>query len=67
MSSDVMTGLAWSIGLFAVVLFLLKILWKLTIPEVFPGAVREGLIVGSLSWWAAFNVALFFAVLGAFI
>jgi hypothetical protein len=52
---------------FPVILILLKLLWVFTIPEVFPGAVEQGLIVSVLSWKAAFKVALFIFVVGLFI
>jgi len=44
-------------------LFLIKILWAWTIPDLFPGAVEQGLIAGSISWLTAFKLALFIAVL----
>jgi hypothetical protein len=40
------------------VLFLIKVLWAWTIPSVFPGAVKQGLIAGSISWLTAFKVFL---------
>jgi hypothetical protein len=46
------------------VLFLLKILWAWTIPDLFPGAVRQGLIAGTISWLTAFKVAIFLAAFG---
>jgi len=53
--------------LIAVVLFvtllLVKFMWVWTVPDLFPGAVRQGLIAGSISWFTAFKVALFVAVL----
>ena len=45
------------------VLFLVKLLWAWTIPDLFPGAVEQGLIAETISWYAAFKVAIFFAVL----
>lgn len=48
---------------FVVVLLLIKLLWAWTIPDIFPGAVDDGLIVASLSWFSAFKVAIFVAVL----
>ena len=49
----------------AIVLFLLvvKLLWAWTIPDLFPGAVEQGLITPSVSWLTAFKVAIFFGVL----
>jgi hypothetical protein len=48
---------------FFVVLLLLKLLWAWTIPDLFPGAVEQGLVAGSISWFTAFKVAIFAAVL----
>ena len=45
------------------VLFVVKVLWAWTIPDLFPGAVEQGLIAETISWLAAFKVALFLAVL----
>lgn len=50
-----------------VILVLLKLLWAFTVPEIFPGAVREGLIAATLSWTAAFKVAIFIFVVGLFV
>lgn len=54
-------------GAFIATLFLVKILWAWTIPDLFPGAVEQGLIVESISWVTALKVAIFFAVLAGFI
>lgn len=50
---------------FVVMLFLVKVLWAWTIPDLFPGAVEQGLIAGTISWYTAFKVAIFLAVLAA--
>ena len=57
--------LALVIGTFMVVLFLVKLLWTWTIPDLFPGAVEQGLIARSISWLAALKVAVFVAILAA--
>ena len=46
-----------------VVLLLVKLLWAWTIPDLFPGAVAQGLVAGTISWWTAFKLAIFVAVL----
>jgi hypothetical protein len=48
---------------FVVVLILIKALWAWTIPDLFPGAVQQGLVARSISWLTAVKVALFFAIL----
>ncbi len=44
-------------------LFLIKILWAWTIPDLFPSAVSQGLVSGTISWLTSFKIALFIAVL----
>ena len=44
-------------------LLLIKALWAWTVPDLFPGAVQQGLVAGSISWGTAAKVALFLAVL----
>jgi hypothetical protein len=46
-----------------VTLLLVKLLWAWTIPDIFPGAVEEGLIAEQISWLTSFKVACFVAVL----
>ena len=48
---------------FAVGLLLLKALWAWTVPDLFPGAVQQGLVAGSITWGTAAKLALFFAIL----
>ena len=57
------TGIAAAIIAFFVVLFLIKILWAWTVPDLFPGAVAEGLVAGTISWYTAAKVAILLAVL----
>ncbi len=46
-----------------VALLLIKVLWAWTIPDLFPGAVAQGLVAGSITWMTSFKVALFVAVM----
>ncbi len=48
---------------FVVALFLVKILWAWTIPDLFPGAVEQGLVAAEISWLTALKVAICAAVL----
>ena len=48
---------------FVVVLAIVKLLWASTVPDLFPGAVAEGLIAAEISWWTALKLALFVSVL----
>jgi hypothetical protein len=55
------------IGLAAVifvgVFFLIKFMWSWVMPDLFPGAVESGLIASEISWFTAFKLALFVAIL----
>ena len=51
---------------FVVVLLLVKALWAWTIPDLFPGAVEQGLVARSISWLTALKIAVFIAILSGF-
>ena len=58
------TGVLALIAVYAlIVLLLVKLLWAWTIPDIFPGAVSQGLIARTISWYTAFKIAVFVAVL----
>ena len=57
-------GLLVIVGIFLLALLLIKLVWVWTIPDLFPGAVEEGLVARSISWFTAFKLAIFVAVLG---
>jgi len=60
----VVSGILALVAVYVViVLLLVKLLWAWTIPDIFPGAVDQGLIAGEISWYAALKVAIFVAVL----
>ena len=44
-------------------LLLVKLVWSWTIPDLFPGAVAQGLVARDISWYTAFKVAIFAALL----
>ncbi len=50
---------------FVLALLLVKLLWGWTVPDLFPGAVEQGLVARSISWYTALKVALLVAVLSA--
>ena len=52
---------------FAIAACLLKLAWAWVMPELFPGAVAQGMLVASLSWSAAFKLTVFMMVLAVFI
>ena len=51
------------VSVFVLVLLLIKLLWPWTIPDLFPGAVDQGLIAREISWYTSFKLAIFIAVL----
>jgi hypothetical protein len=51
------------LGAFFAALFLVKILWAWTIPDLFPGAVEQGLVAKEISWYTSLKVAIFVAAL----
>ena len=55
--------LALILGAFIIALFLVKILWAWTIPDLFPGAVEQGLVAKEISWYTSLKVAIFVAAL----
>jgi len=48
---------------FAASLLLIKLLWGWTIPDLFPGAVEQGLIAPQITWITAFKLSLFISVI----
>jgi hypothetical protein len=56
-------GVGLAILAFVVCIFLVKWLWGWTVPDLFPLAVERGYVAGSISWFTAMKLALFFAVL----
>lgn len=50
-------------SVFLLALLLIKLLWPWTIPDIFPGAVDQGLITRKISWYTSFKLAIFIAVL----
>ena len=50
-------------ALFVVTLLVVKAMWAWTIPDLFPGAVAQGLVARTISWLTAIKVAIFVGVL----
>jgi hypothetical protein len=55
-------ALAIGLGVFVVALLLIKVLWSWTVPDLFPGAVDQGLVARDITWLAALKLAIFMAV-----
>ena len=50
-------------GIVAAAFFIIKLLWAWTIPDLFPGAVEQGLVAAEISWLTSFKLAIFFGIL----
>jgi hypothetical protein len=59
-------GIIAALLAFVVVLLLVKLLWAWTVPDLFPGAVAQGLVAATISWVTAIKIAIFVAILSAF-
>ena len=62
-SSGYLAALMVGCLVFVLVFLLIRVLWAWTIPDLFPGAVEQGLVAGRISWATAVKLALFIAVL----
>ena len=51
------------LGIVALSFLAIKLLWSWTIPDLFPGAVEQGLIAAEISWLTSFKLAVFFGLL----
>ncbi len=63
----VVAGITVMCIMFVVGLFLIKILWAWTVPDLFPGAVQQGLVAKSISWLTAGKLAIFIAILAGIV
>jgi hypothetical protein len=52
--------------LFVISLIVFRFVWGWVVPDLFPGAVAEGLIVEDLTWLTAFKLAVLVAALSGF-
>ena len=57
--------IAIAVVVFIVSLLLIKLVWAWTVPDLFPGAVAAGLVASSISWYTAFKLAVFVAIMAA--
>lgn len=60
-------GLLVMVAVFVLALFLIKLLWAWTVPDLFPKAVEEGYVARDIGWLAALKLAIFLAVLSGII
>ena len=58
-------GIAVLVIVLVVALLIIKLAWSWVVPDLFPGAVAQGLISGTIGWYTAFKLALIIAILSA--
>jgi hypothetical protein len=51
---------------FVISIIVFKFVWAWVVPDLFPGAVAQGLISADLTWLATLKLAVLVAVLGGF-
>ncbi len=51
---------------FVLSVIVFKFVWAWVVPDLFPGAVEQGLIAADLTWLAAMKLAVLVAVLSGF-
>ncbi len=51
---------------FVIAVILFKFVWAWVVPDLFPGAVEQGLIAADLTWLASLKLAVLIAVLSGF-
>lgn len=57
------TMLAATVAVFVFILLLVKVLWAWTVPDLFPGAVTQGLVAREIGWLTAVKLSIFVVVL----
>ena len=62
----ILTGLLIFFGVFILSLLLIKVMWAWIMPDLLPGAVSQGLVAPSISWWTSFKLAIVIALLSSF-
>ena len=55
--------IALVLGVAAIMFFVIKLLWSWTVPDLFPGAVEQGLVAAEISWLTSFKLALFIGLI----
>ena len=60
------TILVTVVVIFIITMILFKFVWAWVIPDLFPGAVEQGLIAADLTWLASLKLAVLVALLSGF-
>lgn len=55
------------IGIVLLIPLLIKVFWGWVIPDLFPGAVEQGLIVAGITWKTTFKLLLLSIFIGGII
>ena len=55
--------IALVLGVATIMFFVIKLLWSWTVPDLFPGAVEQGLVAAQISWLTSFKLALFIGLI----
>jgi uncharacterized membrane protein len=66
-AEGVATGTAILIAVavtFVISVIVFKFVWAWVVPDLFPGAVQQGLISANLSWFATFKLAVLASLIG---
>jgi cobalamin biosynthesis protein CobD/CbiB len=59
------TAIAIAVGVtFVITVILFKFVWAWVIPDLFPGAVQQGLISANLSWFSTIKLAVLASLIG---
>ena len=58
--------LAMIVGVVVLALLVIKLVWAWAIPDLLPGAVKQGLVARDISWYTAFKLAVFVGVIFGF-
>ena len=61
--SLIVGGILLLVGGFVLSLFALKLGWAWIVPDIFPQAVQQGLVVNELTWEQAIKLAIFLSIL----
>jgi len=54
----VLTAFVAAVGIALIAAFIVKSLWSWTVGDVFPGAVDQGLVAGSITWRTALKLTI---------
>ncbi len=60
------TAIIFGVIAFFVGIFIIKLLWAWTVPDIFPGAVEQGLIAAEIGWWTAVKLSIILALFAGF-